>query len=89
MKQTTVTCDNCSKDLTTTGNCVDYRIVLASEEIPSRGNVATLMNIEPQLDRPLALVHPTHLHQLLGTVHPAGAAFQCPVYRASAGRRWP
>lgn len=28
-----ITCDNCETDLTYTGNCYDYRLVLASQSI--------------------------------------------------------
>jgi hypothetical protein len=47
-----ITCDHCGQDLTTTGNCVDYRIVLKSESIPSRGGVVTLMHLEPDIAEP-------------------------------------
>ena len=49
MKATTVTCDQCQRDLATTGNCVDYRIALLNERIPSTGGFVTAMNIEPKL----------------------------------------
>lgn len=53
MKSESVTCDLCGKDITTTGNCSDYRVVLASERIPSNSNVVTLMHVEPDFPRPL------------------------------------
>lgn len=49
MKQEKVTCDWCHKDLTTTGNCVDYRLALVPERIPSVGPTSTLMLIEPDV----------------------------------------
>lgn len=48
--KTTYTCDQCDKDLTYTGNCVDYRIGVYAENIPTRSCSVTLMNIEPPFD---------------------------------------
>jgi len=44
-----VACDWCDKDLSSTGNAVDWRIVLADEPIPSRGKMNTLLHIRPCL----------------------------------------
>ena len=49
MKELKITCDQCGEDITTTGNCVDYRIVLANQSIPSLGGVVTAMDILPHL----------------------------------------
>lgn len=49
---TKVVCDACSTDLTTTGNSVDYRLRLASEEKLSWGGAVTDMMIYPALERP-------------------------------------
>ncbi len=45
----TITCDHCGRDLTTTGNCEDYRVRLVSEGIPPRsgGGAVTLMAVSP------------------------------------------
>lgn len=48
-----VVCDRCGRDLTETGNCEGYRIVLMSEPIPSGGGAVTLMAVYPQIARPL------------------------------------
>lgn len=50
-----VTCDSCSKDITYTGNCEDYRIVLCSESIPRYPDTctATLMVAYPDFPKPL------------------------------------
>lgn len=48
-----VICDVCGKDITTTGNCEDYRIAISVERIPSRGPAVTLIAIDPPLDEPL------------------------------------
>lgn len=41
----TVTCDTCGRDLTSTGNCNDYRLALVPESIPSGpGAVTDWMN---------------------------------------------
>jgi hypothetical protein len=51
MKTTNVTCDGCGADLTTTGNCEDYRLGLIVESIPSRGGAVTAMAAYPPLER--------------------------------------
>jgi hypothetical protein len=43
-------CDQCGRDLTTTGNCVDYRLALLNERLPSRGPVVTSMAIYPPIE---------------------------------------
>lgn len=52
MKTERVCCDHCEFDLTSTGNSVDYRLALIVEGKASRGNVVTLLHIEPPLSRP-------------------------------------
>jgi hypothetical protein len=37
MRKTEITCDGCGADITTTGNSVDYGLVLASEAKPHSG----------------------------------------------------
>jgi hypothetical protein len=51
MKTVTITCDTCERDITTTGNSVDYRLAVLSQSIPSRGGIVTDMMIYPVLDR--------------------------------------
>jgi hypothetical protein len=54
MRTTTVTCDRCGKDLSTTTNCEDYRILLCAEPIPpSSDGALTAMHIEPPFSRPI------------------------------------
>ncbi len=48
-EQTKITCDLCSKDLTFTGNCVDYRLKLMDEIIPPYGSSVTAMMRYPSL----------------------------------------
>jgi hypothetical protein len=52
-RDTLVTCDTCGKDITHTGNCVDYRLVLKSEAIPPRpgGGSVTAMMVYPPVSR--------------------------------------
>ena len=52
MKNNQVTCDFCQKDLTYASNCVEYRLVLASEAKPHApgGGAVTAMMIYPLLD---------------------------------------
>lgn len=47
----TVTCDQCGANLTSTGNCEGWRIVLANQRIPSRGSVVTAMAKYPHLNQ--------------------------------------
>jgi hypothetical protein len=49
MQKTEVACDQCGADLSVTGNCEDYRIILANEAIPSVGGAVTCMAIYPPL----------------------------------------
>ena len=54
MRQEQVTCDSCGRDLTTTGNAVGYRLVLASQpipSIPSSSGTVTLVHVNPIIDR--------------------------------------
>lgn len=51
MKETKITCDGCGKDLTTTGNSVDYRLALVNEAIPSGGGAVTDMMVYPPIER--------------------------------------
>lgn len=53
MKTVEIKCDGCGHDLTYTGNCVDYRLILASEAkstYPDAGAV-TCMGISPSISR--------------------------------------
>lgn len=52
MQTTEIICDGCGADLTTRTNCVDYRLVLASESKPGYGSgVYTSMMIYPPVER--------------------------------------
>lgn len=48
-----ITCDGCGRDLTYTGNCVDYRLVLGNETKPPYPDAwsVTAMGIYPPLKR--------------------------------------
>lgn len=50
--KTEITCDACGADVQYTGNCVDYRLVLASQHKQPRSDVVTAMAIQPPIDRP-------------------------------------
>lgn len=52
-KDVKILCDSCGRDLTTTGNVIDYRLVLANEKKEHhRGlTVVTDMMIYPPIDR--------------------------------------
>lgn len=49
----TITCDQCEKVISTTGNCQDYRIVVKSESIPVAGGSSTAMAVSPEFKQPL------------------------------------
>lgn len=51
MKTVEIKCDGCGADLTSTGNCVDYRLSLENENIPTRGGFVTSMGAYPAIDR--------------------------------------
>jgi hypothetical protein len=51
MKTVEIRCDGCGADLKYTGNCVDYRLALTNENIPSRGGFVMAMGISPALNR--------------------------------------
>ena len=46
-----ITCDGCQKDITATGNCVDYRIAMKVERLPTKSGTGfvTAMMIYPPL----------------------------------------
>ena len=48
-----ITCDGCDADLTYTGNCEDYRLVLGNENKPTfpGAGAVTAMGIYPPIDR--------------------------------------
>lgn len=47
-----ISCNNCDSDLSTTKNCVAYRLVLANQKIPiySINNAVTSMGVFPPID---------------------------------------
>jgi|CXWL01.1.fsa_nt_gi hypothetical protein len=49
MKLVNITCDGCGDGLTEAGNCVDYRLALNVENIPSRGGFVTAVGRYPPL----------------------------------------
>ena len=49
-KKTAITCDGCGGDLTETGNCVDYRLALLSQNIPTHGGFVTMMGKYPAIE---------------------------------------
>ncbi len=49
-KTTTILCDNCERDLSSSGNSIDYRIALLNQGIPSRGGFVTDVMLYPHLE---------------------------------------
>lgn len=54
-----ITCDHCGEDITVTGNCEDYRLVLESESRTpwyvlegKTGGFVTAMAMQPPISRP-------------------------------------
>lgn len=50
-ENTTVICDNCNADLTYTGNCEGYYLVLGNRSKRSKGGFVTAMAIYPPVER--------------------------------------
>lgn len=57
MEHHKIECDSCGKDLTTSGNSVDWRLTLRPERIPPAGGFCTDMMIYPALDRAYHFCH--------------------------------
>ena len=55
MEDEKITCANCGRDLSITGNCIDFRLALNAEEIPERTNCFTLLSKCPQLNKTVYL----------------------------------
>lgn len=51
MRQETITCDSCGKDLSQTGPRPAYRIAMACESIPHASHYIASVYVEPDLDR--------------------------------------
>ena len=49
-KDIRIICDKCGKDLTTTGNSIDYRLALINQSIPSWGGIVTDMMVYPPIE---------------------------------------
>ena len=49
-KTTTITCDQCGNDLTTTGRCFDYRLTLKVDTIPLRNGLVMTAAVYPPPD---------------------------------------
>lgn len=49
-KATTITCDECGADLTTTSNCEGYRLALVNERIPPQEGLVTAMAAYPIIE---------------------------------------
>jgi hypothetical protein len=48
-----ITCDHCKRDLSSTGNSIDYAITVKNRRLPSVGGSVTNMMIYPQLENDL------------------------------------
>lgn len=46
-----ITCDHCGRNLSSTSNCIDWRLALRNEEIPSRDGMVTTVMRYPAFDR--------------------------------------
>jgi hypothetical protein len=63
---TQITCDGCGRDLTTTGNSFDYRLVLRNEVIPNRDRIVADINIIAPLPKDVYFCNPDCLRRRLG-----------------------
>lgn len=50
MKEIKIICDSCDRDITYTGNSIDYRLALKNERIQSKEGAVTDMMVYPILD---------------------------------------
>lgn len=50
MKTIKIDCDTCKRDITYTGNSIDWRLAIHNEQVPSRGGSVTDMMIYPIFD---------------------------------------
>jgi hypothetical protein len=69
-RDTKVTCDQCAHDLTYTGNCEDWRLVLDYEAQEFCGGAVTSMAISPPLNRAYIFCGLGCLASWLATKHP-------------------
>lgn len=53
MKKEEIHCDYCKRDLTSTGNSVDYAIQVKNRRLPSYGGTVTDMMIYPPFEHDL------------------------------------
>lgn len=51
MRTETITCDACERDLTSTGNGIDWRLALLNQAIPSRPGPVTDLAIRRRIPR--------------------------------------
>lgn len=51
MKTTTVKCDWCAQDITSTSNCEDYRLALVVESKHRESGIVTDMEIDPPINK--------------------------------------
>ena len=50
MKEVKITCDNCGKDITTTGAMPTYRLHLSAEPLPHTGNAVFAVMVYPPIE---------------------------------------
>jgi hypothetical protein len=50
-KMTEIICDGCGNDLTITSNCLDFRLALVNESVPSEGGLVTDMAAYPAIEQ--------------------------------------
>jgi hypothetical protein len=50
MKKCEITCDSCKRNISFTGNSIDYRLALINEKIPSRGGAVSDMYMLPLIE---------------------------------------
>lgn len=50
-KTVAIICDACERDITTSGNSIDWRLALINESIPSRGGFVSDMMIYPAIEK--------------------------------------
>lgn len=80
-KTVEITCDACGNDLTSSANCVDYRLALVNERIPSAGGFVTAMCAYPAIERDVHFCNVNCLREWFDKEYPAGKTYH-------GGRCW-
>lgn len=74
-KTVEIVCDSCGNDLTQSSNCVDYRLALVNERVPSVSGVVTSMGAYPAIKHDAHFCEIACLRDWLDKEYPAGKQY--------------